>query len=285
MSPEQMRSSRGVDARTDIWALGAVLYRLLTGATPFRADTVLQLYRVVARAAPRPPSELRPDIPPDLEAVILRCLEKDRARRFTNAYWLAEALLPFAGEGARAPIPRAPSSGRLEPASRLPLVDEGPKADRHAETAPDDREVVAPNDPEPRPPRAPYRRMESESPASTVTPKPATERRGTVHAVVIAAGAALVAVAAAMGIAVLQPPRPRAAGAGYANAPAGGPSARAAPLGAPGGEPPPGSIQSAAAAPPPVTPEPMVDPAPAVAVSAVPPKLWGRLPPRDPLQK
>jgi serine/threonine-protein kinase len=96
MSPEQMRSARNVDARTDIWALGAILYRMLTGRTPFLGSSVTEICAAVSADPPDPPSLFRPDLPPAFEAVILRCLEKSPARRFATAAELATALAPFA---------------------------------------------------------------------------------------------------------------------------------------------------------------------------------------------
>ncbi len=97
MSPEQLRASRDVDQRTDIWALGAILYELLTTTVPFPASTLTQLTAMVISEPPRPIETLRPDIPPELRAAILRCLEKPVDARFQTVADFAAALAPFAG--------------------------------------------------------------------------------------------------------------------------------------------------------------------------------------------
>jgi len=96
MSPEQMRSSKDVDGRTDIWSLGVCLYELLTGRVPFEGDSVIEIGAKVLREPPPPPSGLRADLPPGLEVVVLRCLEKRADARFGNVAELAAALQPFA---------------------------------------------------------------------------------------------------------------------------------------------------------------------------------------------
>ena len=95
MSPEQMSSSRNVDMRTDIWALGVILYESLTGRVPFEAETMPQLCGMILQDPPRPIHELRPDLPQLLQHVVLRCLEKNREHRFSNVAELAYALAPF----------------------------------------------------------------------------------------------------------------------------------------------------------------------------------------------
>jgi serine/threonine-protein kinase len=84
MSPEQMESTRGVDIRTDIWGLGVILYELLTGKTPFEGQALPEVCLRVATQQPPPMRNLRPDAPAQLELVILRCLEKDRDKRYGN---------------------------------------------------------------------------------------------------------------------------------------------------------------------------------------------------------
>lgn len=105
MAPEQMRSSRSVDARADVWALGVVLYELLTGGPPFKGETVPEVCLKVATDAPDPVT--RTDVPAELMAVMMRCLEKDPARRFPNVAELATAIAPFAPAGSRTLASRA----------------------------------------------------------------------------------------------------------------------------------------------------------------------------------
>lgn len=95
MAPEQASGDhRAIDARTDIYALGVILYELLTGGPPFRGEQT-QLLRQVREAPPAPPRIIKPDIPKDLEAICLKCLEKDRAKRYTTGQALADDLHLF----------------------------------------------------------------------------------------------------------------------------------------------------------------------------------------------
>ncbi|HXJ18873.1 MAG TPA: serine/threonine-protein kinase [Polyangia bacterium] len=96
MAPEQVRSARAADARSDVWSLGAVLYELLTGVTPFPAESVQALFAAILFEDPKPACGLRAEIPPPLEALVTRCLEKDPTRRFQDIAALAAALGPFA---------------------------------------------------------------------------------------------------------------------------------------------------------------------------------------------
>ncbi|WP_394840965.1 protein kinase [Pendulispora brunnea] len=102
MSPEQIMSPRDVDTRTDIWALGVILHELLAGSPPFDSDSAVGLSTlIVSHAAPKIRAS-RPDASHSLEAILLRCLEKERARRFSNVGELAEALHPFVRTGTAA---------------------------------------------------------------------------------------------------------------------------------------------------------------------------------------
>ncbi len=95
MAPEQMRAARQVDGRADLWSLGIILYRMLTSEMPFQGKDQLDVITAIMSDPPIPPSRFRRDIPAALEAVLLRCLEKEPERRFQSAEELAGALAPF----------------------------------------------------------------------------------------------------------------------------------------------------------------------------------------------
>ncbi|MBK8257305.1 MAG: protein kinase [Polyangiaceae bacterium] len=101
MSPEQLKASRNVDARADIWALGVILYELLTGAPPFGGGTVAEIFGAILHQPTPRIREVRKDAPAELERIILHCLEKEADKRFQNIAEFADALMPFGSESAR----------------------------------------------------------------------------------------------------------------------------------------------------------------------------------------
>ena len=105
MAPEQLRAPCEADARTDLWALGAVLFELITAQPPFRGS-VPELCALVLTQPPPPISSLRDNVPEGVERAIMRCLEKDPDARYAGVADLAQALAPYGSPLARASCQR-----------------------------------------------------------------------------------------------------------------------------------------------------------------------------------
>lgn len=136
MAPEQMRNPRDVDPRADIWALGICLYYLVSGHTPFAAETSEEVVLAVVLHAPRALREVAPNVSTQFEEVVLKCLEKSRGARFPSVTELARALAPLSqppaksarsAKAAAAP-PRSSPTAKIEPqiSEMEPPASEGP---------------------------------------------------------------------------------------------------------------------------------------------------------------
>jgi len=95
MAPEQLRSSKHVDARADVWSLGVIAFELLTRNMPFNGDNVGEVFANVLEKAPPRPTALRAEIPGPLEQAILRCLQKNPDDRYPNIAELAKAIARY----------------------------------------------------------------------------------------------------------------------------------------------------------------------------------------------
>ena len=113
LSPEQARGGE-IDPRSDLYSLGVVLYELLTGKTPFDGDTPVEIAMKHLSNAPKPPSKLRPEVPPELDKVVLRALAKNPDERYQSADEM-EADLERVARGA--PVSAATAATQILPAA------------------------------------------------------------------------------------------------------------------------------------------------------------------------
>jgi serine/threonine-protein kinase len=129
MSPEQIRGSRDVDGRSDIWALGVTLYQLLAGLTPFHAETLMAVVTLINLDPPTPLTDYRPDVAPNLAAVLAQCLEKDPARRWPNVAAFAAALAPHGDAAAAMYAARVAKVQQVEILPSRPTTEIGAPSD------------------------------------------------------------------------------------------------------------------------------------------------------------
>lgn len=175
MSPEQVRSLKHVDWRTDIWALGVIIYEMLTGRRPFDGPSLTAVSASIVLDTPKPMRAWRPEVPPAIEAAVLACLEKDREHRTQSVSALAQAIAPFAPTRSWPSVERivrlssgaatAPIEPAAEPAATvtLPITappevalspHAAPPRPRAAEPAPPPRVMLASAPPAEPPPIA-----------------------------------------------------------------------------------------------------------------------------------
>jgi serine/threonine-protein kinase len=105
MSPEQARGERNLDGRVDVYACGVVMYEALTGKRPFLAPNYNALLLAIINTSPKPIREVRPATPPELEAIVMRAMERIRADRYASAQQMLRELALPDTRGARVPAP------------------------------------------------------------------------------------------------------------------------------------------------------------------------------------
>ena len=124
MSPEQITTPQLVDARSDIWSLGVVLYRLLTNTLPFGGTSLVEVLSHILNATPPPLAELKPGLDAELHAIVARCLEKDPAARYDTMTQVAEALQGYLADRARLSSSTESGLATARPRSNPPATQE-----------------------------------------------------------------------------------------------------------------------------------------------------------------
>jgi serine/threonine protein kinase len=137
MSPEQARSPRDVDHRTDLYSVGAILYEMLAGRTPYSSETgeYTEMLFKIFTTEPEPLSQSRPDLPAALVAIVTRALQRDPKARFASAAEMAEALSPFADERSSQVLSRLRGRRSGGPAHSITPIAPETRAEKSEATA------------------------------------------------------------------------------------------------------------------------------------------------------
>ncbi len=146
MSPEQCRGAGAVDHRTDIYALGCVMFHLLCGRPPFIAPTPGEMIVSQVTEPPPPPSQFVPTLSPELDRLVLKCLAKDPEQRYASMTELVRACAQFTGENLAVPTIPPLREGERRPTGPSPAI-EPPMAPRPPPSPP--ILIVAPEPPRP----------------------------------------------------------------------------------------------------------------------------------------
>ncbi|MBS2011732.1 MAG: protein kinase [Deltaproteobacteria bacterium] len=134
MSPEQLKASKSVDARSDIWSLGVILHELIAGRPPFDAGTVAELGALVLTGEPPPLDRAAPGVPPGLAAIARRCMAREPEGRFATVPALVAALAPFAPPSHHHLVERITKRAGQAPGSDPSLPAQPPSSSELADT-------------------------------------------------------------------------------------------------------------------------------------------------------
>jgi len=121
MSPEQVRDPSSVDGRADLWAVGVILFEMLTGQPPFTGENQVEVIAKVMTSTPRRASEVQPTLPPQVDALFNKLFDRNPDARFRTAPQFSEALDPLAASTMKT-VPFAWDGGTIDPSAKNPGV-------------------------------------------------------------------------------------------------------------------------------------------------------------------